>query len=106
MTYTTSFDGDLVGTAPAVGWRTPHEADDGSDGDSSATFTGTIAGVGEGTLTTEEIFTSASGTFASVSVITGGTGDFEGARGYSKIDQGSYVYEIEIPTTAGRQPAG
>jgi hypothetical protein len=98
VTYTTHYEGDLTGSAPTVGWRTPHENDPGSDGGSSATFTGTLEGVGEGTLTTEEVYTSPPGAFLSVSLITGGTGDFAGARGYSRIDQGEYVFEIELPS--------
>ena len=104
VSYTTFFEGDMTGQAPTEGWRTPNETDAGSTGGGSATFTGTIAGLGEGTLTTEEIFTAPPTVFLSVSLITGGTGDFEGATGTATIDQGSYVFEIEVPEVPIERP--
>jgi hypothetical protein len=86
-------EGDLVGELSAVGVQvTP------SNGYDDLTFTGTIDGLGSGTLTMRQEWTaSASGTITTTTVVTGGTGDFEGFTG-------RMITSVDAPDESGEVP--
>lgn len=98
VTYVSTYAGDVRGDAPSISYWTP--VDGGNVGGGTLEFTGEIDGLGTGTLTIREESVTLP-TFLSVAVITGGTGDFEGASGWALFDPnskaGTYEMHIEVP---------
>ncbi|MCB0968403.1 MAG: hypothetical protein KDB37_16345 [Ilumatobacter sp.] len=91
-TFLLSYDGDAVGTGEGL-----------TSGRGTLTFEGQIDGLGTGTFTAEQIDFVAT-TYFAVGVITGGTGDFEGAGGTIRFDPNTYVIEIEVPQVPIERP--
>ena len=87
----------MTGDTPWVG---SYVVQDGvTDGASEFAFTGTIEGVGTGTLTMRDVArTGARGGFVSGMLITGGTGDFQGASGWmlGRSSDGAATGTVEI----------
>ena len=103
---TTVFDGEFAGSAPWVNqfWPLP----DGSQfGTGEFLFTGTIDGLGSGSLSYVDKWQVVDGVWSGLATITGGTGDFEGASGsgVSTADPaapadsstGSTIWTITVP---------
>lgn len=110
---TTVFEGQMAGTAPGI-WQT---WDLGEGGEPSGgelrvgehVFTGTIEGLGSGTLTYTDEWLTIGDLATGKAAITGGTGDFEGAYGSAVLDPvpaapgdssaGTYSWDITVPPT-------
>lgn len=96
--YTTNLRGEVDGDAVATGYVVVGE----DRGGATMEFTGTVAGLGTGTLTIEEAYVSDPG-LRSVGVIVNGTGDLAGARGTLRFDDtggSTYEMDIEVPADA------
>jgi hypothetical protein len=102
VTTVSAFEGDVTGDATATGVQvTP------ANGYDDIVFTGTIDGVGSGTLTMRQEWTATDTDIATTTVITGGTGDFEGITGrlFSSVDAtddpeqftGRTTFDLVIP---------
>ncbi len=101
----TTFEGDFNGVAPwtATRWTMP---DGIVRGLGSFEFTGTVAGLGAGTLSFTDQWQVVDGVWSSTATITGGTGDFEGATGAgvfasdpetaSEGSSGTYTWDITV----------
>ena len=106
FTYTGSEEtaGDIVGTRRFAGRSTLESGGTGRGVDTSV-FTGSIEGVGSGTMTFETVWRAdpATGDHIGVARITGGTDDFAGAGGsvrYQSEDGGQTMtvsMELELP---------
>ena len=103
---TTIYEGQFAGSAPWVSQFWP--LSDGSQfGAGEFLFTGTIEGLGSGTLSFIDVWQTVDGVWSDTSTITGGTGDFEGASGTgtstsdpanpSSSATGSNVWTITVP---------
>ena len=100
--FTETFDvtGSLVGTAKGFGkgYGIPGST---SHAFSSSEFTGTIEGLGTGTMTYDTVYTNTQEGVNWMDVVTGGTGDFEGITGTGRHDPdgdvGSYIFELTAP---------
>ena len=103
---TTTYEGQFAGSAPWVSQFWP--LSDGSQfGAGEFLFTGTIEGLGSGTLSFVDTWQVVDGVWSGVATITGGTGDFEGASGTgvhtsdpansSSSGTGSNVWTITVP---------
>ena len=108
---TTVYEGQMAGTAPGI-WQT---WDLGAGGEPSGgelrvgehVFTGTIEGLGSGTLTYTAEWLTVGDIASGKAAITGGTGDFEGAYGSAVLDPvpaapgdssaGTYSWDITVP---------
>ena len=108
---TTVYEGQLTGTASGM-WQTLVGDRIGEPGQEEFrvgehTFSGTIEGVGSGTLTYSDEWVTVDGITSGKAAITGGTGDFEGAYGSAVLDPapaapgdptaGTYSWEITVP---------
>ena len=103
---TTVYEGQLTGTAPGI-WQTWDLGDGDELRAGEHTFTGTIEGVGSGTLTYADERLTVGGITSSKAAITGGTGDFEGAYGSAVLTSvpaaagdptaGTYSWDITVP---------
>lgn len=96
-TGTGGFSGSLVGLAPArgsgQGWGNPSG---GTFGTSRWVFTGTIDGLGTGTMTFDRIGFDPPATW--FDVVVDGTGDLEGITGTGQVAaDGSYAYTLTAP---------
>jgi hypothetical protein len=103
---TTVYEGQLTGTAPGI-WQTWDLGDGDELRAGEHTFTGTIEGVGSGTLTYADEWLTVGGITTGKAAITGGTGDFEGAYGSAVLTSvpgaagdstaGTYSWDITVP---------
>jgi hypothetical protein len=103
---TTIYEGQFAGSAPWVSQFWPL-SDGFQFGAGEFLFTGTIEGLGTGTLSFVDTWQVADGVWSGVSTITDGTGDFEGASGTgvntsdpanpSSGSTGSNVWTITVP---------
>lgn len=103
---TTTYEGQFAGSAS---WKSQvWPLSDGSQlGAGEFLFTGTIEGLGSGSLTFVDTWRIVDGVWSGASTITGGTGDFEGASGTgvntsdsanpSSSSTGSNVWTIAVP---------
>ncbi|HYN32627.1 MAG TPA: hypothetical protein VES40_08385, partial [Ilumatobacteraceae bacterium] len=87
---TSVYEGQMAGTAPGI-WQTwvgnrLGEPGQGEFRVGEHVFTGTIEGVGSGTLTYSDEWITVDGVTSGKAAITGGTGDFEGAYGSAVLD--------------------
>jgi len=100
----TTYEGQITGSSPWVSeaWFLP----DGSQkGTGEFLFTGTIEGLGSGTLSYIDVWQVVDGVWSEAVTITGGTDDFEGAWGTgvstpddpSSSDSGTTVWTITVP---------
>jgi hypothetical protein len=97
-TETSSLEGSLVGIANGSGLGYGNPFGGAAFATSSWEFTGTILGLGTGTMTYDRISESTSeGVKSWYDVITGGTGDFEGITGTGQASNGSYIYVLNAP---------
>ena len=103
---TTIYEGQFAGSASWVSQFWP--LSDGSQfGTGEFLFTGTIDGLGSGTLSFIDVWQNVDGVWSDTSTITSGTGDFEGASGTgtstsdpanpSSSAAGSNVWTITVP---------
>jgi len=97
LSGTRTYEGDLAGTGPFTGqeWLLP----DGSRiGFGNADFTGSVGGLGSGTLALAVEWQVDDAGSTSTATITGGTGDFAGATGTGiSGDLGTYSWNITVP---------
>jgi hypothetical protein len=103
---TTVYEGQLTGTAPGI-WQTWDLGDGDELRAGEHTFSGTIDGVGSGTLTYADEWLTMDGITSGKAAITGGTGDFEGAYGSAVLNRaaaaagdptaGTYSWDITVP---------
>ncbi len=103
---TTVYEGQLTGTAPGI-WQVWDLGDGAELRAGEHTFTGTIDGVGSGTLTYADEWLTVGGITSGKAAITGGTGDFEGAYGSAVLTPapaaagdptaGTYSWDITVP---------
>lgn len=102
----TTYEGQITGSSPWVSetWFLP----DGSQkGTGEFLFTGTIEGLGSGTLSYIDVWQVVDGVWSGAATITGGTEDFEGAWGTgvstpddpSSSNSGTTVWTITVPPT-------
>jgi hypothetical protein len=92
-----TFDGSMVGsgTSRATAWRT----DSSVVGTGTVEFTGTIDGIGTGTMTVGDVFSYGPNGNVSIAAMSGGTGDFEGISGtgrYVQIDGTTWEYSFVL----------
>ena len=104
VTYsaTTELEGDIDGVSPHTG--TAWVFDNQTVGRGEFEFTGSIAGLGTGTMTYVDSWVFADGTTIYTSFVTGGTGDFEGITGTGVfIDSGDIDgYEFTLTAPVGQ----
>ena len=94
---TQNLEGSLIGSArgSGQGWGNPGGI---STAVSSWEFTGTIDGLGTGTMTYDRFFDRTAEGENWFDVVTGGTGDFEGITGTGQNGpNGSYLYTLSAP---------
>ena len=102
---TTMYEGQLAGSAPWVSQFWP--LSDGSQfGAGEFLFTGTIDGLGSGTLPFVDEWQTVDGVWSGKTTITGGTGDFEGASGTGVLDlrPGQFLEYAALVRMSGRSP--
>ncbi len=81
VTSTITLTGDVAGEITGVGVAVAQEQGIDEEGVDENTFTGTIDGVGTGTMTYRLDWQLVGGVYSSTGIITGGTGDLAGATG-------------------------
>ncbi len=85
-------EGDLTGEIVATGVQiTP------TNGTDDLVFTGTIDGLGTGTLTMKQEWTASNNDIATRTLVVGGTGDFEGITG-------RVFTSVDVPDESGPSP--
>jgi len=99
---TTEMSGDIEGAAPHTG--TAWVFDNSTLGRGEFEFTGTIAGLGTGTMTYIDYWVFANDARTYTVIVTGGTGDFEGVTGTGSFaDEGDLVgYEFILTAPVER----
>lgn len=101
VTSTFSVAGAVAGEMTGEGTATAAEAGVNEAGADVFTFTGTIDGVGTGTVTYAFDWQLVNGVYTSTGLITGGTGDFAGATGTTATSIREVGQEGEIATSSG-----
>jgi hypothetical protein len=98
----TELTGDIEGVAPHTG--TAWVFDNSTVGRGDFEFTGTIAGLGSGTMTYTDYWVFADDATTYTVFVTGGTGDFEGITGTGVfLDDGDVDgYEFTLTAPVGR----
>jgi len=96
------FAGDLVGTVTYIGTFEPPNAQGDTRSIAYNEFTGTIVGLGEGTLTFDEVgLTTPDAQYTSTGDVLRGSGAFAGMHGKVAFEPGTYRFELIADTSAG-----